>query len=238
MMTLLAPIKMAASRARGVGVRTTGRSLRIASVGLLVAALGAVAAEGWTRLGPKPGGHSKVRIEGTSTIHDWQVESPLIGGSLELGPNFPKSPDEAKPGKLDVRAQVFIPVSSLKSIKDDGTPYSTAMDDIMHGKLLKTEHPRILYTLQELTLKEGGAKESGLYEAEAVGDLVVAGVTNRVTFPVKIQLHPDNHVTVSGEVALKMSDFKIEPPAPKIALGLIKTGDEVKVKFQWEVFPR
>jgi hypothetical protein len=39
-------------------------------------------------------------------------------------------------------------------------------------------------------------------------------------------------------VALKMTDFKIQPPAPKVALGLIKTGDDVKLKFQWEVFPR
>src|SRR5882757_8078121 len=32
---------------------------------------------------------SKMRLEGTSTIHDWQVESPLILGYLEVGPNFP-----------------------------------------------------------------------------------------------------------------------------------------------------
>jgi len=238
MMKLIARNQQGTSKMRGVNVRLPSRWKAAVWAWVLAATVPLLAAEGWTSLGPKPGGKSKVRIEGTSTIHDWQVEGSLIGGSLELGPNFPKSPDQAKPGKLDVRAQVFIPVSSLKSVKADGTPYSTAMDDIMHEKLLKAKHPRILYTLQELTLKEGGAKEAGQFEAEAVGDLVVAGVTNRVTFPVQIQVHPDNHVTVKGEVALKMTDFKIEPPAPKIALGLIKTGDDVKVKFQWEVFPR
>lgn len=222
---------------RRVAVSRPQSILLHAAAWLLMASLSLQAAEGWTRFGPKPGGKSKVRIEGTSTIHDWQVESSLVGGTLEVGPNFPKNQGEVQPGKLDVRAEVFVPVSSLKSIKKDGTPYSTAMDDIMHEKLLKTQHPRILYRLQELTLK-GSGSSAGAYQAEAVGDLIVAGVTNRITMPVQVQVHPDNHVVVSGEVALKMTDFKIDPPAPKVALGLIKTGDEVKVSFQWEVFPR
>ena len=32
---------------------------------------------------------NKVRIEGTSTIHDWQVESTIIGGTAEIGAGFP-----------------------------------------------------------------------------------------------------------------------------------------------------
>jgi polyribonucleotide nucleotidyltransferase len=32
-----------------------------------------------------------------------------------------------------------------------------------------------------------------------------------------------------------MSDFKIEAPAPKIAMGLIKTGDDVKIIFDWNL---
>jgi hypothetical protein len=32
---------------------------------------------------------------------------------------------------------------------------------------------------------------------------------------------------------MKMTDFKIEPPAPKIALGAIKTGDEITISFEW-----
>ena len=35
-----------------------------------------------------------------------------------------------------------------------------------------------------------------------------------------------------------MTDFKIDPPAPKIALGLIKTGDDVKLIFEWMLAPR
>ena len=40
---------------------------------------------------------------------------------------------------------------------------------------------------------------------------------------------------VSGKTKLKMSQFGVVPPAPKIALGLITTGDEVSVEFNWFV---
>jgi hypothetical protein len=43
----------------------------------------------------------------------------------------------------------------------------------------------------------------------------------------------DNRVKFSGSVTVKMSSFKVEPPAPKLALGLIKTGDEIKLLFDW-----
>src|SRR5437764_1456247 len=35
-----------------------------------------------TRLDARPGG-ARVRMEGTSTIHDWQVEGTVIGGHVE-----------------------------------------------------------------------------------------------------------------------------------------------------------
>src|ERR1035438_9055764 len=57
---------------------------------------------------------SKMRIEGTSNIHDWQVESPLIGGMMEVGPNFPTEPGQAAtPGKVEAKGEVFIQVRSL-----------------------------------------------------------------------------------------------------------------------------
>ena len=44
---------------------------------------------------------------------------------------------------------------------------------------------------------------------------------------------PENKLKISGTTPLKMTDYKVEPPAPKIALGLIKTGDDVKLIFEW-----
>ena len=179
---------------------------------------------------------SKIRIEGTSNIHDWQVESALIGGFVEAGPSFPVQPGQpVAPGKLDARVEVFIPVRSLASIEKDGRPYSTAMDDIMHEKLRMEQSPRILYHLTELSLKEAPKTPDAPCILDSKGELVVAGVTNSISMPVTLTRLADQKIKLSGAVSVKMTEFKIDPPAPKIALGLIKTGDEVKLSFDWVV---
>ena len=96
---------------------------------VLIATVSVQAADEMTNLHAKSGG--KMRIEGTSTIHDWAVESKIIGGSMQVGPNFPLEPgQEVKPGKVDAHANVFIPVRSLLSVKKDGTHYDDKMDEI------------------------------------------------------------------------------------------------------------
>lgn len=203
---------------------------------LLLAGLTAQAAE-MTKYYARSG--SKMRIEGTSNIHDWQVESSIIGGFLEVGPNFPVEPGQAAtPGKVEANAAPFVSVRSLKSVEKDGKPYSDKMDEIMYEKLKATESKTITYYLKELTLKEAAKSKDAPYVFEAKGDLVVAGATNAITMPVNILPLGEKKLKVSGGTSLKMSDFKIEAPAPKIALGLIKTGDEVKIKFDWMVGQR
>src|SRR5947207_3085597 len=83
-----------------------------------IASLGADATG--SRFVSKPG-TAKVRVEGTSTIHDWQMEGTLIGGYLDAGPDFPTKPGaEVKPGKVNARVEAFVPVKSLKSYEKDG----------------------------------------------------------------------------------------------------------------------
>jgi polyisoprenoid-binding protein YceI len=182
---------------------------------------------------------SKMRLEGTSNIHDWQVESPIIGGSIEAGPNFPTEPGQAAtPGKVEAKADVTVMVRSLKSVEKDGKPYSDKMDEIMWEKLGIAQNPKIAYHLTELTLKEAAKSKDAPYVFDAKGELVVAGVTNTVTMPVNVLPLGDKKLRITGNTTVKMTSFKIEPPAPKIALGMIKTGDDVKVIFDWMVAQR
>ena len=216
------------------------RTLIAANLGLLLLAnLSVQAADEATRFYARSG--SKLRLEGTSNIHDWQVESSLIGGYLEVGPGFPVEPGQAAtPGKVQAKAEPFIMVRSLKSIEKDGKPYSDRMDEVMyeHLKAADDQKARITFHLTDLTLKEVAKSKEAPYVFEAKGDLVVAGVTNNVTMPVNILPLGDKKLKVTGTGSVKMTDFKIEPPAPKIALGMIKTGDEVKLNFEWMVGQR
>ena len=199
---------------------------------LLLGGLSLQAAE-LTRYNAKPG-NLKMRIEGTSTIHDWQVEGSIIGGYIEVGPDFPVDPGQAAtPGKLEARGEAKIPVRSLFSIEKDGKKYSDRMDEVMYEHMRAKENPWIVYKISELTLKESAKSKEAPYVFEAKGTLAVAGVTNSITMPVNITPLGDKKLKITGTTGLKMTDFKVEPPNP-LGLG-IKTGDDVKLIFEWMV---
>ena len=205
--------------------------LLLTAVSLLTAA--SLQAADLIQLRSTPKGN-KIRIEGTSTIHDWQVESSIIGGTAEVAPGFPLKPGtEVKPGPVEAKVNVFIPVRQLKSIEKDGQPYSTSMDSRMYEAMHEADNKRISYTLSSLTLKEAPKSADQPYQYEAEGELCVSGVTNKISMPVVVTVLEENKVKFAGSVTVKMTDFKITPPAPSLALGLIKTGDEVKLFFEW-----
>jgi len=212
-------------------------TLKHFAVGLVLAAALAAQAAEMTRLDAKPG--SKMRMEGTSNIHDWQVEGKLIGGFIEVGGNFPLDPGQAvTPGKVEAKVEAFVPVRSMSSVEKDGSPYSKPMDDIMYDKLKATEFSKINFRLTELTLKEAAKSKDAPYVYDAKGELAVAGVTNQISMPVNVLPLGDKKLKISGTVTVKMSEYKIEAPAPKIAMGMIKTGDDVKLIFDWNVAQR
>ena len=206
---------------------------------LLLAAVAAQAADQMTVYRAVPGG--KMRIDGTANVlhTSWQIASPIIGGMMEVGPNFPTEPGQAvTPGKLDAKASAFIIVNSLKSVNEDGTPYSDHMDEIMREHLKEAQYKRIFYRLDELTLKEAPKTKDAPYVCEAKGDLTIAGVTNKTTMTVNILPLPDKKLQITGNTAVKMTDYKVAPVDINLLIGHIKTGDEVKLVFKWMLAPR
>ena len=119
---------------------------------------------------------SKVKIEGTSTIHDWEVTGGTIGGSMEL-------PDlkSASPGKVNAKATVRIPVKTLKSST------GPAMDNIMYEAMKVPPFRFIDFRLSELVLKEAKSP-NGPYKFDSTGDLTICGVTNKINMPITIEM--------------------------------------------------
>ncbi|HXG47537.1 MAG TPA: YceI family protein [Methylomirabilota bacterium] len=194
------------------------------ALGLLLAGgvIHLVAADAVVRYEALPG--SKVKIDGTSTLHDWTVEGRLIGGAIEFDPTFETDPT-LKSAHHPPKLEATIPTRSLKSGKK-------AMDAVMHDAMKATNHPNIIYRLQSMTAKGAATPEGGI-EFDTVGTLTVAGVTKTNTMVVKMDKLDGGKIKFTGTTPLKMTDFGIQPPAPSVALGLIKTGDEVKISFEW-----
>ncbi len=205
---------------------------------LLLAGFSARAADEGTKFFARAG--SKLRMEGTSNIHDWQVESSLIGGYIEVGPKFPTEPGQAaEPGKYDAKAEPFVMVRSLKSVEKDGKPYSDRMDEVTYEHLKEAQFKQITYKLTELTLKEVAKSKDAPYVFDSTGELTVAGVTNKITMPVNILPVVDpkgeKRLEITGNITVKMTDFKVDPVYINLVVGHIKTGDDIKLVFKWIV---
>lgn len=201
---------------------------------LLLACVATRAADGTIKYIAKPG--CVVTVDGTSTIHDWTVKGAIIGGSLEVEPEF-KSDLTLKSVKSlttkDAAPKLLVKIP-IKSLKSQALVAASKMDEVMQAAMRMTNNPDILYTVKEMTVK-GDVPASGTPVTFATkGDLAVSGVTNAIAMDVTMDRLPDDKLKFSGATTLKMTDFKIAPPAPKI-LGMptISTGDEVKLKFEW-----
>ncbi len=200
-------------------MRTNYLRITRALVAVLAVAASIVVAEDWTRYASQPGG-SKVKIEGTSTIHDWVMEGLIIVGYVELDPSFNAAP---KPGKVMARAQISMPVRSFKSGKDE-------MDNVMQQAMKQDAHPKIEYRLTEMSLKEAPKSPEGPYQLDTKGELTVAGVTNKISMLVSMERVDKAKLKFSGSAPLKMTDFGVKPP---VKLGVFRTGDEIKIRFEW-----
>src|SRR4026209_140968 len=94
-----------------------------------------------TKYDDKPG--SKVTLDGTSSVHDWTVESTIIGGSMELG----FDPANPQSGTVPAKVTAVIPVRSLKS---KGKLDPKRMEEVMQETMKMQTAPRIEYRLTEL----------------------------------------------------------------------------------------
>lgn len=178
---------------------------------------------------------SKVTIDGNCTVHGWQVNSQTINGSFEAGTGFPFEPGtKIKPGKIEAHADVSVPVSSLKS---DLVTERTA------HQLLNVNQatPSIHYRLNELIAQAPPKSKEAGYEFDSRGALVVAGVTNQISMPIRVTPLGGGKLKIAGAIPLKLSAFGIKPPSiwttpdskNNRTMEIKLSEDEVKLSFEW-----
>lgn len=193
------------------------------------------AADNWIKYDPKASG-CVVTIDGTSTIHDWTTKGAIIGGSFEIEPEFQtdkslKSVKSLTTKEVGPKVLVRIPVKSLKSQTLLG---ASKMDEVMQEAMRMKENAYILYSVKEMVVKGDVPATGSPVKFDTKGDLAISGVTNTIAMEVTLTRLPEDKIKFSGTKVLKMTDYKVPPPAPNI-LGMspIKTGDEVTIKFEW-----
>lgn len=156
-----------------------------------------------------------MKLSGTSSLHDWNMNAHAFTGKAEF--DFEKGNNQTLIG---LNALTFsLPVTNLKSNKK-------GLDKNAYEALHTNKHKNIMYTL--VTANVSPAKEHK-FLIKTTGNLTISGVTREVAMDVYCVVNKDASINCSGTEALKMSDYKVEPPS--FMWGAMKTGDAIRLDF-------
>lgn len=112
-------------------------------------------------------------------------------------------------------------VADLTQLRSD----SGSRDSQMRRQALETdEFPTATFVLTE-PIDLGAEPEIGTaFEVEAIGDLTIHGVTNRVNVPLEGQLIDENSVVVVGSIPIVFADYEIDRPSAAVVLSVEDNG--------------
>ncbi|MCM4150830.1 YceI family protein [Arenibacter sp. N53] len=148
---------------------------------------------------------SVLKINGSSSIHDWTVTANSMKGSIKMDA-----------GAL-INLLFQVEVAQIKSER------GAAMDKKMHAALKMEEHPEVSFKFQEIK-KDAGMENS----FHIVGMLSIAGAEKEVDITSKFEEVGGNYV-FKGNKEIRLQDFNMEPPTAMF--GQIIVGDNVTIDF-------
>lgn len=156
---------------------------------------------------------SEIKLEGTSNIHDWEIDVKSINGKLVLKEN--------RNMLTDIETlQIKIPSNSLKSGRK-------GMDKNTYKALQTDQFETIGYELEKVKDMDCISKTQCVVTSS--GNLTITGIKKPVDLSFEAILS-DNKAVFIGGYSLKMSEYGIVPP--RALFGTITTGDELHIKFK------
>lgn len=159
--------------------------------------------------------NSNVQIAGTSTLHDWTADVTKTTGYATLS---------VVNGALTNIHDVSITMDA-RTIKSEK---GSAMDKNIYKALNTERYPSISFVLTKLT-------PVSVNKLNAVGKLTIAGTTQSISLTVYTKTNGHGDMVFTGSKALKMTDFRIEPPV--VLLGTLKTGNDITISFETTFAP-
>ena len=164
---------------------------------------------------------SSITVDGTSTISDWTVKPESYTGSLMVSA---KKESEITLKKGDISAiHLIIPGRSMRSENGD------TMDSKIFRALKVDDFPNISYTLAHSIKFSIIDKNKRNFSVSGV--LTIAGAEKTIQSNLNV-IYTNGVLSLSGEIAIKLSDFNIEPPSAMF--GQIETGDDIIINFTLE----
>lgn len=154
--------------------------------------------------------NSKLKISGTSNLHDWEMEAKDINGETRL--------TKVNASTININQVNFTcPVENIKSDHN-------IMDNKTYDALKKKRYPNISFKIEspeKVELNNG--------TGQVKGKLTIAGKTKKVKLPCNFNFEKNNILNVTGKIQINMTDYGVDPPTAM--LGALKTDKKVDVKY-------
>jgi polyisoprenoid-binding protein YceI len=150
---------------------------------------------------------STMTILGTTNVHNFQSKVTQMSGDLVIS------------GKKVQSLRVDVPVKSIKSNEK-------LMDTKTYEAFNADKNPTITFQLIDAVVQKATTED---IDVVLTGNLTMAGVTKKVTINTTGKALKAGTFQFTGNVALKMTDFKMKPPTAM--LGMMKVGDAITLKF-------
>lgn len=151
--------------------------------------------------------NSSIKIEGTSSLHDWHCDVNDITGNTDV------SIEGNNITAINSLELTFV-VKGIKSGKG-------AMDKNIYSALKEKSNPTITFKSTSASVDSNG-------KVKAEGQLTIAGSTKNVTLIAASSVE-GGKVTFEGKTTFNMTEYSIEPPTAMF--GTITTGDEVSIVY-------
>ncbi len=164
---------------------------------------------------------STMEIDGTSTLHNFEIKAKEMNGSLVLTNAADKGATNDAAESLS-SLKVVIPVKKLDTDK-------SSMNDNMYDALKADDNPNITYDLQKIKSGVLPTVAGDSVQLSTSGVLTIAGKHKVIDMDVIGSLTKDGKVQFKGQKKILMTDFGVDPPT--MLFGTIKTGDAVVIKF-------
>ena len=210
--------------------RSAPRLSRIARLIAGIVLSGTVRAATPVVLSVAPGG--KVWLEGDSTLHKYKASAKaftLTGNALKKGaPGLGGGPETEQLARAQEvgTLQLTLPVGQLSSGEK-------GLDENLQKAMKAAAFPNVVFKMANYQVLQSATPQASMV-LHLRGTLSMAGVER----PVELNAHADTvtrGLHLVGSKALLMSDYGIKPPV--LMGGLIKTADQVMVRFDVELVP-
>ncbi len=149
--------------------------------------------------------------------HSHHLAASEFTGQVEL------TPDTITPASLRL-------VVKAASLHETGADFTEPQKQIINKELKEIvlhpdQYPDITFQSTNVTAKSSGA---GRYEVKIDGNLMLHGVTRRVTIPTVVTLN-GNSLRAVGEFSIDRDNFNVK--ATSAFHGLVRVDDDVKFEF-------